>query len=81
MPHNEEEIKKLQRKFEEFYEIIVVIIEGRGRVFPPPGPYTSVAEYEFTEAALDNMIEVAGALQRQVVRLHKAAELVVANAE
>lgn len=80
MPHSEEDIKRLQGKFQEFYEIIAVIIEGRGRVFPPPGPYTTPAEYAFTEALLDNLVEVAGALQRQVARLHEAAELVVADA-
>jgi hypothetical protein len=79
MPHSEEDIKNLQGKFQEFYKIIVVIHDGRGQVFPPPGPYTSPAEYAFTEAVLDNMIEVAGSLQRQVVRLQEAAELVVAE--
>ena len=79
--HSKEEVQRLQNKVEELFEIIVVVVEGPRPVFPPGihGPYTTPAEYAFTDLALDGLLDAARSMQRQIEQLKAASELVSAD--
>ncbi|HEX4064352.1 MAG TPA: hypothetical protein VHY58_25365 [Streptosporangiaceae bacterium] len=79
--HTKEEVQQLQDKVEELFEIIVVVVNGPRPVFPPfiHGPYTTPAEYAFTDLALDGLLDTARTMQRQIEQLKAASELVSAD--